>query len=282
MPTMPTTGISGKPPTFHPHTKQFRPTTSPVMQPSSTPAMFRDDREHKKAHSSPDDVSSESDLSNNKDLNITPDMASKILKLIEAKSQSYEKAHKAAANAVANSIPPASTTKLKHLLEEKLPEMTSSLLTKDEENVELPSKHNHQAKATSIATQQQHHLNRDENDNIEYPSPKLPSSSSATLITQNPHQVDIMESVSKKLPLIPQAPLNQQREIVQSKNIAVPVPSTAANGAVVAEQPVRPIQPINGFTQGVGQKAPIPASSQVLRLFIITFFSLEWSILLRY
>ena len=248
MPTMPTTGVSQRPATFHPHTKQqFRPTTSPMMHVSSTPAMFHDDREHK-AHKNNKESPSITDVvpsetpeqTNNKDLNITPDMASKILKLIEAKSQSFEKAHKAAANTVA--IPAASTTKLKHLLEEKLPEVTSSLLTKDEENVELPSKHDHQAKATSIAIQRQrHHQSGGSEDvNIEYPTPKLPSSS----IKQNPHQVDIAEPVVKKLPAIPQAPLLYQQPLVSSTTV---------------NEPTRGLT-----TQGVGQKAPIPASSQVL------------------
>ena len=265
---MPTTGVSRRPQTFHPHTKQqFRPTTSPMMQVSSTPAMFRDDREHKthnKESPSPvaDVVSSETaEQTNNKDLNITPDMASKILKLIEAKSQSYEKAHKAAANAI--TVPAASTTKLKHLLEEKLPEVTSSLLTKDEENIELPSKHDHQAKATSIATK--HHPSiGSEDESIEYPTPRLPKSASS--FKQNPHQVDIVEPLVKKLPTVPQPPLNQQRVGASKISTAPQAPLTAVNGAMMAvDQPMRAMQPTHGLTQGVGQKAPIPSSSQVIK-----------------
>ena len=239
MPTMPTAVVSQKPPTFRPHTKQFRPTTVP-MQPFTTPAMFRDDREHK-GHKEPsisDVVSEAAADQSNKNLNITPDMASKILKLIEAKSQSFEKAHKAAA--AATNLNPAATTKLKHLLEEKLPEATS--LIKDEENVELPTKHD-QAKATSIATQH----SSSEDDEIEYPSPKLPSSSK-----QNSHKVNIVEPV-KKLPLIPQI-----RENLETTKSAAPPQQTSA-----MVQPIRMVQPTQALTQGVGQKAPIPASSQV-------------------
>lgn len=280
MPTLPTTNMmaTNLAPTSHPQTKQFHPTT---VQPSaSTPIMFRNDRAHKahnknnKELSFTDVVADQSNNNNkNKDnLDITPDMASKILKLIEAKSQSYEKAHKAAAavSGASTESPNPATSKLKHLLEDgKLPEtLTSALsspsknsLLNDEENVQLPaSKHDEQAKATSISSS--HHSTGTEDDDIEYPSPKLPSAANAVAM---PKQTDPeqLEPTVKKLPSIP-------HERTTEKSTSSSLQQAEATPAVVQPASVPP-STVHALTQGVGQRAPVPASSQVRIAFFKCF-----------
>jgi len=183
MPTMatPLEGTNG--PTNFPRTtnSMHRPITAP-MQAFPTPQP-RDDREHKGEGDQKQDTMSvltelkEKDKSKTGNLNITPDMASKILKLIEAKSQNYEKQHKAAATTQSSN----SAAKLKNLLEEEeklrasklddssLPSAESlAAALKDEENIQVQKVAKHEPKAKATST---HPTNTAD---VEYPGPKLP------------------------------------------------------------------------------------------------------------
>ncbi|XP_066918983.1 uncharacterized protein [Clytia hemisphaerica] len=180
IPTMPATVIAHHPTTMRPHTKVFHPTSSPMHLPSTTPQLIQepDDREHDSTATTADflkKIKQSTVKSKEKtNLNITPDIASKILKLIETKSQSYEKAHKSAA-AIDQPKPKS------ELEEQATPAAQDDTPTakstppethlKDEENVQVPviKQHDEETKATSITS---HHLPSTEDD-VEYPAPKL-------------------------------------------------------------------------------------------------------------